>query len=201
MRHFCSTKMSPPCQSERKFTTAFKCLQLAENALPNDADINKYIELADESHRAAKEHDVISLDKIVNVLATPRPTGRVPEVLSGQLAFITHFFGKPGSGVPTWSSMLQEQEKDDWGMPFPAEGGTQLQRISLINHLTDKRLTNLSEDEMTEFNKSIKKRTRKPKEAQECETNVEAEPVSRRTRSKEVPGLTTGEAVAIAETT
>lgn len=158
--------------------------QLAENALPHDADIQKYVDLAQESDKQALVGKEIDLDLIVEVLKTPRPTGRVPEVMSGQLAFISDFFHK-SNGVPTWSSMLQAQVANKWGLPFPIEkGGTQAQRISLINHLTNKRLENLSDDQYNEFRKQIFVPKTKDEEV-ECSSSDEEPPVASRLRRKD----------------
>jgi hypothetical protein len=68
------------------------------------------------------------------------------------------------------------------GLPFPRKGGTQDQRISLINHITKKRLEELTSEEFEDFMRQIAKQEKPPKQEHDCSDSDE-EPVAKRKRS------------------
>ena len=113
-------------------------LQVAENAIPSDADLERYLHFDElvRKHKYDGERKV-TVDDFLTVLDQPAPTGRMPETWAGHLAFKKKFIEsnreEPFSFTKLLEAEVKEFDETTLGMPFSAKSGTRFQRIALLN--------------------------------------------------------------------
>ena len=142
-------------------------LQIAENAIPSDADLQRF-ERFDElvrNHKNLGERKVTA-DDFLAVLYQPAPTGRMPETLAGHLAFTEKYLAATPRNEPATFRKLFEAEVKEFqettlGMPFSAKFGTRFQRIALLNAWSNGMIVNKDDPDTKRIFKGQKPKSRK----------------------------------------
>ena len=81
-------------------------------------------------------------DLTVGTSKPQKLSGRTPEVILGHIKFQINYF--EDTKQYSFEMMLKKEFSDDWNMPFAKAGGTDAQRLSLINFLSNGYLKTLA---------------------------------------------------------
>jgi len=131
--------------------------QLAESALPQDQDLDRWQAFVSEvdqikassSKKTLQDKDY--LDLMLSGGQKRKLSGRTPEVIWGHRKFQEWYFEQKKGD--TFQSMLKYEMGDHWNMPFAKTGGTEEQKISLVNHLSGDKLRVMENSKRSEWDK------------------------------------------------
>ena len=116
--------------------------QIAESVLPQDQDLQAWKDFAAkvEQNAAAlqpltnQDYKSLTVIPVSSNGGTRKLSGRTPEVIVGHVKFQESYF--QNHPKDSFETMFKKEMENEWNLPFGLLGGTDAQRLSLINFVS-----------------------------------------------------------------